>query len=83
MTASFENDARFAYLEWLAMEARLLRMELFGDTYWVDGELTPHGTFAGRFHLPLGKDWREQPKPSSRATLVLVAVGVVMPLEDA
>lgn len=77
MSADYENDARYAYLEWLAMEARILRMELYGDDYWAEKELTPCGTFANGFHLG-GGDWRAKPQPSSRAELVLRTVGVPM-----
>lgn len=40
------DDPRLAYLEWLAMEARLLRIELYGDEYFADKEFTPCNTFA-------------------------------------
>lgn len=77
MSADHERDPRFAYLEWLAMEARLLRIELYGDEYWADKQLTPCGTFAGDFHMGQG-DWKDRPQPSTRAELVLRTVGVVM-----
>jgi len=75
----YENDPRSAYLEWLHMEARLLRMELYGEECWADKQLTPCGTFAKGFHFPSGGGWRDVPPPSTRAETVLRAVGVQMP----
>lgn len=75
----YENDPRHAYLEWLHMEARLLRLELYGDEYWAEKRLTPCGTFAKGFHFPTDGDWRDVPPPSTRAEAVLRAVGVQMP----
>ncbi|WP_439628213.1 hypothetical protein [Shinella sp.] len=69
------SDPRLAYLEWLAMEARMLRIELYGDDYG-DREFTPCNTFAKTFHFPPGVDWRDVPKPSTRAAKVLAAAGV-------
>lgn len=62
-----------AYLEWLHMEARLLRIELYPD---ADPQLeyTPC-TVAKAFHFPSGQDWRTVAKPSTRAATVLSAVG--------
>lgn len=71
----FENDVRFAYLEWLRMEARLLQDELGGG----NGEYSPIGTFTHGYHFPQGMDWRDAPQPSTRAELVLRAVGVDVP----
>lgn len=71
------DDPRHAYLEWLAMEARLLRIELYGDEYFADKEFTPCNTFARSFHFPSdGRTWKDVPKPSTRATTVLKAVGI-------
>ncbi len=69
------DDPRLAYLEWLAMEARILRIELYGDAF-ADREFTPCNTFAKTFHFPPGGDWRDVPKPSTRAMTVLKAVGI-------
>jgi hypothetical protein len=69
----FENDTRFAYLQWLRMEARLLQIELGGDDR---GEFTPIGTYTHNFHMSPEKDWRALPQPSTRAEQVLRAVGV-------
>lgn len=72
----FTQDPRQAYLEWLRMEARLLQIELgLGDEH----EFSPCGTFARSFHFPPGESWRDQPQPSTRAELVLAAVGVKVP----
>ncbi|MGQ8630923.1 hypothetical protein ACUTJJ_05475 [Agrobacterium sp. DKPNP3] len=76
MSINEDDDPRFAYLEWLAIEARLLRIELYGDEYWADKQLTPCGTFAGDFHVGQG-DWRDRPQPSTRAELVLRTVGAM------
>lgn len=67
-----------AYLEWLAMEARLLRIELYGDQYFADRELTPCNTFAKAFHFPSdGRSWRDVPQPSTRAQIILTVAGVI------
>ena len=71
----YESDARFAYLEWLEMEARLLRIELYPDTD-PDRQPTPRGTFAKSFHFPTDGTWKDVPLPSTRAEAVLAAVGV-------
>ena len=76
-----DTDPRPAYLEWLAMEARLLRIELYGDPYYADRELTPCGTFACDYHM--SADWKSKPQPSTRALMVLRAVGVQIPGEGA
>lgn len=71
-------DPRHAYLEWLRMEARLLQIELHPEMPTED-ECRPCGTFAGKFHFPMEMDWRDVPKPSTRAEKVLRAVGVEFP----
>lgn len=75
---TYETDPRHAYLEWLAMEARILRIELYGDQYFADKELTPCNTFAHDFHFG-GGDWRAKPQPSTRAEAVMRLVGVKFP----
>jgi hypothetical protein len=69
-------DTREAYLEWLAMEARLLRIELYGEA-WRDRELTPCNTAARSFHFPHDRSWKDVPPPSTRAELVLATVGAL------
>ncbi|WP_421580083.1 hypothetical protein [Shinella sp. M31] len=69
-------DPREAYLEWLAMEARLLRIELYGEA-WRERELTPSGTAAKTFHFPHDRSWKDVPPPSTRAELVLAIVGAL------
>ena len=72
------NDPRYAYLEWLHMEARLLRLEIGWDF-----DFTPCSTFAQSFHFPHdGRSWQGVPKPSTRAVQVLEAVGVNVPLQE-
>ncbi len=68
------TEPKWAYLEWLTMEARLLRIEL-----GVDDETSPRNTFAKAFHFPAGQDWRDVPQPSTRAELVMNIVGVQFP----
>lgn len=72
----FTQDPRFAYLEWLRMEARLLQIEL---GYGPNGESTPLNTFTHSYHFPHDISWRDAPQPSTRAELVLRAVGVDVP----
>lgn len=72
----YAQDPRFAYLEWLRMEARLLQIEL---GYGQNGESTPLSTFTHGYHFPEGMNWRDQPQPSTRAEQVLRAVGVNVP----
>lgn len=78
---SYENDPKWAYLQWLTMEARLLRMELM-PAHDAELEFSPASTFAHDFHLPLGRSWKDCPQPSTRAETVLRAVGVVFPNDE-
>jgi hypothetical protein len=78
--ADYTLDPRQAYLEWLRMEARMLRIELAPELD-PDREFSPCGTFARGFHFPRG-GWQSAPKPSTRALAVMRAAGVVIP-EDA
>ena len=75
---AFRLDPRWAYLEWLHYEARLLRIELEPNTN-PDSEFSPCGTFAKRFHFPADRQWTDVPKPSTRALQVMVAAGVEIP----
>ncbi|GLR49745.1 hypothetical protein KYK30_14375 [Shinella yambaruensis] len=70
-------DLSEAYLQWLHMEARILRIELYGDNY-ADREWTPCNTFTQHYHFK-GGDWRALPQPSTRATSVLRIVGADIP----
>ena len=72
----YRRDPRWAYLEFLHYEARLLRMELDPGNDW---DFTATGTFANRFHFPLKGNWTDVPKPSTRALQVLRAAGVKIP----
>jgi hypothetical protein len=51
--ADYTLDPRQAYLEWLRMEARMLRIELAPELD-PDREFSPCGTFARGFHFPRG-----------------------------
>lgn len=66
-----------AYLQWLHMEARILRIELYGDNH-ADREWTPCNTFTQNYHFK-GGDWRALPQPSTRAVAVLRTVGADIP----
>lgn len=71
------SEILFAYRQWLHHEGRLLGDELFPELGKDAGRLIPE-TFAGSFHFPSGRDWRDVPKPSTRAAVVLAAVGVLL-----
>ena len=77
-TTDFKRDPRWAYLEFLHYEARLLRMEL-APNLDPDHEFTPSNTFAKRFHFPRVGSWKDLPQPSARALQVMRAAGVVIP----
>lgn len=64
-----------AYSEWLFMERRLLCREQSGG--WRDAEnFVPCNTGAGLFHIDGPGNWQDPSrKPSTRAALVLSAVG--------
>lgn len=65
-----------AYSQWLFYERRLLALEMYPHA-GIDAErFVPVNTAAQLFHFPLGRDWRDAPKPSSRAALVLSAMGI-------
>ena len=78
ITTDFKRDPRWAYLEFLHYEARLLRMEL-APNLDPDHEFTPSNTFAKRFHFPRTGSWKDLPQPSTRALQVMRAAGVVIP----
>ncbi len=64
-----------AYNEWLFYERRLLCIESFGGI--GAEEFTPANSGAHDFHFPSGLSWKDAPQPSTRAALVLSAVGCV------
>ncbi|MCW5706746.1 hypothetical protein [Shinella sp.] len=70
-------DLSEAYLQWLHMEARILRIELYGDNH-ADREWTPCNTFTQHYHFK-GGNWRALPQPSTRAMAVLRTVGADIP----
>ena len=74
----YAQDPRYAYLQWLRMEATLLQLELDPSSDSAR-ELSPRGTFTQTYHFPPGQDWRDAPQPSTRAEQVLRAVGVNVP----
>lgn len=74
VAAPITTEVLDAYSEWLFMERRLLCHERWPgikDMEWF----VPCNTGVGPFHFPLDSDWELAPKPSSRAALVLSAVG--------
>lgn len=79
--SDYDRDPRFAYLEWLRMEMRLLRMEMWPDVD-PNKDFTPCNTFAMPFHFPHGGlEWRDAEPPSYRALRVLEAAGVAIPTD--
>ena len=71
-----KDDPRWAYLQWLFYEHRLLQEELMGD---IEGRLSPIGTFAAPFHFPSKGGPRDLPPPSTWAVTVMRAAGVAIP----
>lgn len=64
-----------AYSEWLFMERRLLCREMYPGHRGSDA-FVPANTGARDYHIPpYPADWRDLPGPSTRAALVLSAVG--------
>lgn len=63
------------YLEWLFMERRLLSLEVLPALGWAAEDVRLPSSAARRFHTPHDLDWRQVPKPSTRAALVLGTVG--------
>ncbi len=79
--ADYDKDPRFAYLEWIRMETKLLRLEMWPDTD-PNGDFSPCNTFAMPFHFPDGgQGWRDAEPPSSRAMRVMQAAGVDIPTD--
>lgn len=74
----YTQDIRYAYLEWLRFEARLLQIELM-PVADPEAEYSPMGTFAAKFHHDAWADPKAVPQPSSRALAVLEAAGVKIP----
>lgn len=71
------KDLLIGYSDWLLLERRILNMELFPNA--EDQAAARHVFLSNRvteaFHLPPGGGWQDLPKPSTRAALVLSAVG--------
>ncbi len=73
-----------AYDQWLFYERRLLLIEQYEHlgikmTNAMEGAV-PVNTAADAFHFPRVGSWRDAPQPSTRAAVVLSAVGC--PLVD-
>lgn len=68
------QELLYGYAEWLLLERRILMMDLVQDRELRDLS-RPGNRLTEAFHLPPGGGWREVPKPSTRAALVLSAVG--------
>ncbi|MCJ2051241.1 hypothetical protein [Methylobacterium sp. J-070] len=64
----------YTYMEWLSTERRVLCHEVWPGEPNAD-RYVPQGTGATGFHFPDGVDWKALPGPSTRAALVLSAVG--------
>jgi hypothetical protein len=73
------RDLLWAYGAFLHMERRILAHEMFpegGPLRDLFLDTQPTTEEVERFHFPIGRDWRECPMPSTRAALVLNAVGI-------
>jgi hypothetical protein len=76
VAASPSRGLLLAYNEWLFMERRLLCKEAWPGT--GAEHFVPVNTGASDFHIPpYPASWTELPQPSTRAALVLSAVGCV------
>jgi hypothetical protein len=69
------DDLLDAYSEWLFYERRLLCLERWPGSRDAEA-FVPANTGASGFHFPLRPErWQDRPMPSSRAVVVLSAVG--------
>ncbi len=73
------HDMLCAYDQWLFYERRLLLIEQYEHlgiemTNAMEGAV-PVNTAADAFHFPRVGSWRDAPQPSTRAAVVLSAVG--------
>lgn len=66
-----------AYCEWLHLEKRLLCTELCPDNGTETVKLSPCAMIGQNLRSPVGEDWRELSQPSTRAGVVLAAVGLL------
>lgn len=83
-TMPTDHQVLEAYRAWLHYEGRLLALELYPDAPPTEAiKWVPEGTLAAGFHFPEitgtqpGRTWRDVPPPSTRAEMVLRAVGVL------
>ena len=69
------DDLLDAYSKWLFYERRLLCLERWPGLRHPDGFISAN-TGAGGYHFPLWPErWQDRPMPSTRAAVVLSAVG--------
>ncbi len=71
-----DRRALEAYAEWLYMERRLLAIELYPELGKDAVRFVPQGTAAATFHFPVGRDWRSEAQPSSRAEQIMDLLGI-------
>jgi hypothetical protein len=75
LTEEEQHQLLDVYDEWLWYERKLLHIERFGMEAARDSiDYIPRGP-AGNFHFPSDRNWDEAPQPSTRAELVLKAIG--------
>ena len=74
------NDLLASYDQWLFYERRFLVREQYRhlghDMVRAMERAVPVNTAADGFHFPREGSWRDVPDPSTRAAVVLAAVGV-------
>lgn len=75
LTAEEREELLDAYDEWLYFERKLLHIERFGMNAAKTSVRWTKNTPATHFHFPKEGMWNEQPQPSTRAALVLSAIG--------
>lgn len=71
------RDILEAYREWLENEASFLGRELYPELGGEAYRSVPIGTLARHFHFPVSDAASEPSQPSTRAKMVLRAVGVL------
>lgn len=66
------------YAAWLGAEERILRWELAEATGIPVAQMERMAMVSDDFHFPADRAWFDLPRPSTRAALVLAAVGAPM-----